>query len=41
MEIGAGQWAAVKRILEEAGFDGIRVHDDLAGIPRVVVAARP
>jgi hypothetical protein len=41
MEIGAGQWAAVRHIVEQAGFEGIRVHDDLAGIPRVVVAGRP
>jgi release factor glutamine methyltransferase len=38
MEIGAGQWNAVHELARRAGFEQASVHDDLAGIPRVVVA---
>ncbi len=37
MEIGAGQWLAVRDIVRRAGFEDVTVHADLAGIPRVVV----
>jgi release factor glutamine methyltransferase len=40
LEIGAGQWSAVNAILEHAGFTGVHVEADLAGIPRTVVAER-
>ena len=35
-EVGAGQWQAVKFLLEKAGFSKIEVHKDLSGIERVV-----
>jgi release factor glutamine methyltransferase len=42
MEIGAGQWDAVQDLARRAGFEQAGVHDDLAGIARVVVAeSRP
>jgi len=40
MEIGAGQRHAACEIVRSAGFATVEVHDDLAGIPRVVVARR-
>jgi release factor glutamine methyltransferase len=41
MEIGVGQWPAVRAALAEAGLgEGARVSDDLQGIPRAVVARR-
>jgi release factor glutamine methyltransferase len=38
MEIGAGQRDAAYQIVSDAGFMPVAVHDDLAGIPRVVIA---
>ena len=38
LEIGMGQSELVRSILEEAGWAGVRIHPDLAGIPRVVEA---
>lgn len=35
-EVGIGQAAQVKRILEENGYENIRIHRDPAGIPRVL-----
>jgi len=40
MEIGAGQQEAVDAIVQRAGFRDVRIAEDLAGIPRVVVARR-
>ena len=40
LEIGAGQWDAVKTILEHARFTDVHVQADLAGIPRTVAAER-
>lgn len=39
VEIGAGQSEAVQALL--AGWTGVNVHPDLAGIPRVVLARKP
>lgn len=41
MEIGAGQQEAVDAIVQRAGFRDVQIAEDLAGIPRVVVARRP
>jgi release factor glutamine methyltransferase len=41
LEIGCGQEAAVRALLEAAGFAGIRFIADLQGIPRVACATRP
>jgi release factor glutamine methyltransferase len=41
VEVGAGQAAEVARLLEEQGLAHRRTVPDLAGIPRVVLAARP
>jgi release factor glutamine methyltransferase len=41
LEIGAGQAAAVRALLERSGeYDGIATRSDLAGIERVVIARR-
>jgi release factor glutamine methyltransferase len=40
IEIGKGQDARVSDLVDEAGFELLRVALDLAGIPRVVVARR-
>jgi release factor glutamine methyltransferase len=40
LEVGAGMAAAVERIVSEAGLRWLGVRDDLAHIPRVVVAER-
>jgi release factor glutamine methyltransferase len=41
MEMGAGQSNEVRNILERStGLSLVKVADDLAGIPRVVVARR-
>ena len=40
-EIGSGQAEAVRSILEQAGFAGIRVVQDLAGLDRVVYGKLP
>jgi release factor glutamine methyltransferase len=40
MEIGQGQAAAIEDIVRHAGFDWHGTRNDLAGIPRVVVARR-
>jgi release factor glutamine methyltransferase len=40
MEIGQGQAAAIEDIVRHAGFDWHGTRNDLAGIPRVVVACR-
>jgi len=39
-EIGRGQGDAVSALFTAAGFDEIRIAQDLAGIPRVVAAIR-
>jgi release factor glutamine methyltransferase len=41
MEIGAGQSDAVRNLVEAAGLTWTGVREDLAGIPRVVLAVRP
>ncbi len=41
LEIGAGQWPAVRDIANASGFASVEAFEDLAGIPRVVVAAAP
>jgi release factor glutamine methyltransferase len=41
LEIGAGQAAAVVRMLEAAGFDAIESRKDYGGIDRVVSGRRP
>jgi release factor glutamine methyltransferase len=38
LEVGAGQAPAVERLLRDGGFERIDVHNDLAGIARVLVA---
>lgn len=38
LEIGAGQAGAIARILAEAGFEGVELRQDLAGIDRVAIA---
>lgn len=38
MECGVGQADQIKAMCIEAGFANVSIHDDLAGIPRVVVA---
>jgi release factor glutamine methyltransferase len=40
-EVGIGQADAVKNILEEAGYVQIEIHQDGAGIPRVVEGSVP
>ncbi|NIA71873.1 peptide chain release factor N(5)-glutamine methyltransferase [Pelagibius litoralis] len=40
LEVGAGQSAAVRGLLEEAGFPTIRVARDLSGIERCVLATQ-
>jgi release factor glutamine methyltransferase len=40
MEMGAGQKDAIVEIAESAGFGVVRIHADLQGIPRVLVARR-
>ena len=37
LECGAGQAGAVRGILEESGFGGVKTHSDTLGIERVVV----
>jgi release factor glutamine methyltransferase len=37
LEIGATQGEEVASILEEAGYQDVRVHPDLSGLPRVAV----
>ena len=39
-EIGVGQKQGATACFQEAGFSDVRVHDDLAGIPRVVSGRR-
>jgi release factor glutamine methyltransferase len=41
LEIGAGQAVAVGELMREAGFPGVDVLPDLAGISRVLVGRRP
>jgi release factor glutamine methyltransferase len=41
LEIGAGQASDVCLLLEESGWQDIAVHQDLAGLDRVVVATAP
>lgn len=41
VEIGAGQAAAVRALLEGAGFADVVERADLGGVPRVVSAAQP
>jgi release factor glutamine methyltransferase len=41
LEVGAGQAAAVRALLQAAGFSDIRAHHDLLQIPRVVAAHWP
>ena len=38
LEIGQGQAEAVTGLLNEAGAKEVTVHEDLAGIPRVLAA---
>jgi len=40
MEFGQGQAEDVRRLAGEAGFGRVRVLDDLAGLPRVLLATR-
>jgi release factor glutamine methyltransferase len=40
LEVGAGQAAAVTKLVREAGFEGVETRADLAGIDRVVVGSR-
>jgi release factor glutamine methyltransferase len=40
LEIGAGQSRAVLSLLAGAGFGSVSVHEDLAGIERVVMGRR-
>lgn len=40
LEVGAGQAAAVGRLMDAVGFSSVRVEHDLAGIGRVVVGER-
>jgi release factor glutamine methyltransferase len=40
LEIGAGQGAAVDRLMRDAGFRAVAVHDDLDGRGRVVEVGR-
>jgi release factor glutamine methyltransferase len=37
-EFGFGQGAAIRELM--AGWDGVEIFDDLAGIPRVAVGRR-
>lgn len=39
LEVGVGQAAAVAELVRAAGFDGVEVRRDLAGIERVVLGA--
>lgn len=41
LEVGRGMADGVRRIVEEAGFEVVRVIEDLQGIPRTVIARRP
>jgi release factor glutamine methyltransferase len=41
LELGQGQAATVQELAAVAGFDAIRVHPDLRGIPRVLQAFKP
>jgi release factor glutamine methyltransferase len=41
MEMGLGQEAAARRLAQEAGFAGVSVRADYAGIPRVLIARAP
>lgn len=41
LEVGQGQAPAVEEMLHAAGLAGVRSHDDLGGIARVVEAVRP
>ncbi len=41
LEVGKGQAGMVGRIIRAAGFTDLAVRDDLAGVPRVVLARRP
>lgn len=40
LEIGAGQAAEVRLLVEAAGFERVEIHNDLAAIARVVVGRR-
>ncbi len=40
LEVGAGQAGEVATLMRAAGFEDVRAERDLAGIERVVVAAR-
>lgn len=41
LEIGVGQGASVKGLLQQHGFDQVTIVPDLAGLERVVRASRP
>jgi len=41
LEIGIGQAGAVEALLDAAGFTAVEPHDDLQGIPRVIVGHMP
>lgn len=40
LEVGKGQAAVVARLVRAAGFTDISTHNDLAGIPRAILARR-
>jgi methylase of polypeptide subunit release factors len=40
VEIGEGQAIEVAELMRDAGFTGVEVREDLAGIERVVVGER-
>ena len=40
LEVGMGQWKAVKEILQQNGFQNVSVAKDLAGIDRVLVGEK-
>jgi release factor glutamine methyltransferase len=41
LEVGMGQAPAVAALLAASGLVGVSAHDDLAGVPRVVVGVAP
>jgi release factor glutamine methyltransferase len=41
LEVGAGQADVVAQLILGSGFDGVEIRNDLAGIPRLVIATSP
>lgn len=41
LEVGRGQAPAVARLVRDAGFRSVTLHNDLGGVERVVLARRP